>query len=43
MLDIPQGASKARDIPSSVRTRVWEHSGVELEWEIKRIGVTPGA
>jgi UDP-N-acetylmuramate dehydrogenase len=37
------GGATAADIESlgeTVRTRVKENSGVELEWEIKRIGVT---
>jgi UDP-N-acetylmuramate dehydrogenase len=36
------GAATARDIETlgeTVRTRVKENSGIELEWEIKRIGV----
>jgi UDP-N-acetylmuramate dehydrogenase len=40
------GGATAADIETlgeTVRTRVREHSGVELEWEIKRIGVVPGA
>jgi UDP-N-acetylmuramate dehydrogenase len=40
------GGATGADIETlgeTVRTRVREHSGVELEWEIKRIGVTPGA
>jgi UDP-N-acetylmuramate dehydrogenase len=40
------GGATAADIETlgeTVRTRVRDHSGVELEWEIKRIGVTPGA
>jgi UDP-N-acetylmuramate dehydrogenase len=39
------GGATAADIETlgeTVRTRVREHSGVELEWEIKRIGVAPG-
>ncbi len=27
----------------TVRTRVYEHSGIELEWEIKRLGVAAPA
>jgi len=37
------GGASAADIETlgeTVRARVKEHSGVELEWEIKRIGVT---
>jgi UDP-N-acetylmuramate dehydrogenase len=37
------GGAKAADIETlgeTVRRRVKEHSGVELEWEIKRIGVS---
>ncbi len=40
------GGATAADIETlgeTVRTRVRESSGVELEWEIKRIGVMPGA
>jgi UDP-N-acetylmuramate dehydrogenase len=40
------GGATAADIETlgeTVRTRVREHSGVELEWEIKRIGVVTGA
>jgi len=40
------GGATAADIETlgeTVRTRVRQHSGVELEWEIKRIGVVPGA
>jgi len=36
------GHASARDIETlgeTVRERVKTHSGVELEWEIKRIGV----
>lgn len=38
---INTGTAKAADIEGlgeEVRRRVREHSGVELEWEIKRIG-----
>ena len=38
------GGASAADIESlgeTVRARVKESSGVELEWEIKRIGVVP--
>jgi UDP-N-acetylmuramate dehydrogenase len=40
------GNATAADIETlgeTVRGRVKEHSGVELEWEIKRIGVAPSA
>jgi UDP-N-acetylmuramate dehydrogenase len=40
------GGANATDIETlgeTVRTRVQQNSGVELEWEIKRIGVTAGA
>jgi UDP-N-acetylmuramate dehydrogenase len=36
------GGASAADIETlgeTVRTRVREHSGVQLEWEIKRIGI----
>jgi UDP-N-acetylmuramate dehydrogenase len=39
---INRGSARAADIETlgeTVRARVKEHSGVELEWEIKRIGV----
>ena len=39
---INRGSATAADIETlgeTVRTRVREHSGIELEWEIKRIGV----
>jgi UDP-N-acetylmuramate dehydrogenase len=39
------GAASAADIETlgeTVRTRVMESSGIELEWEIKRIGVAGG-
>mgnify|MGYP003399750322 CR=1 FL=1 len=39
---INRGAATAADIEGlgeEVRRRVREHSGFELEWEIKRIGV----
>jgi UDP-N-acetylmuramate dehydrogenase len=42
---INQGGATAADIETlgeTVRARVRETSGVELEWEIKRIGVTQG-
>jgi UDP-N-acetylmuramate dehydrogenase len=38
------GTASAADIETlgeTVRARVKEHSGVELEWEIKRIGIAP--
>ena len=37
------GSATAADIETlgeTVRRRVKEHSGIELEWEIKRIGVS---
>jgi UDP-N-acetylmuramate dehydrogenase len=40
------GGATAADIKTlgeTVRRRVRENSGIELEWEIKRIGVMPGA
>jgi UDP-N-acetylmuramate dehydrogenase len=43
---INRGNATAADIESlgeEVRRRVREHSGVELEWEIKRIGVAVGS
>jgi UDP-N-acetylmuramate dehydrogenase len=39
------GSASAADIETlgeTVRTRVKENSGVQLDWEIKRIGVPPG-
>ncbi len=39
---INKGQASAKDIESLgelIRQKVWENSGVELEWEIKRIGV----
>ncbi len=39
---INTGDATAHDIETlgeTVRTRVKEHSGIELQWEIKRIGV----
>jgi UDP-N-acetylmuramate dehydrogenase len=39
---INTGSSTARDIESlgeTVRKRVKDHSGIELQWEIKRIGI----
>jgi UDP-N-acetylmuramate dehydrogenase len=39
------GGASARDIETlgeTVRRRVRESSGVDLEWEIKRIGVAAG-
>ncbi|HRF10320.1 MAG TPA: UDP-N-acetylmuramate dehydrogenase [Xanthobacteraceae bacterium] len=41
---INRGNATATDVEGlgeEVRRRVKEHSGVQLEWEIKRIGVTP--
>ena len=41
---INRGQATAKDIETlgeTVRTRVMENSGVQLEWEIKRIGVQP--
>jgi UDP-N-acetylmuramate dehydrogenase len=32
-------AAEIEDLGETVRMRVKENSGVELEWEIKRIGV----
>jgi len=43
---INNGEASAADIEAlgeEVRARVREHSGIELEWEIKRVGVPPGA
>jgi UDP-N-acetylmuramate dehydrogenase len=43
---INTGGARARDLETlgeAVRTRVRETSGVELEWEIRRIGVTAPA
>jgi UDP-N-acetylmuramate dehydrogenase len=40
---INRGKARATDIEAlgeEVRRRVREHSGVELDWEIKRIGVS---
>jgi UDP-N-acetylmuramate dehydrogenase len=42
---INAGAATGHDIETlgeTVRTRVKEHSGIELHWEIKRIGIEPG-
>ncbi len=42
---INQGNATAMDIESlgeEVRDRVWNHSGVMLEWEIKRLGISIG-
>jgi UDP-N-acetylmuramate dehydrogenase len=42
---INTGAATGRDIEAlgeTVRARVKEHSGIELHWEIKRIGIEPG-
>ena len=42
---INTGAATGHDIETlgeTVRTRVKEHSGIELHWEIKRIGIEPG-
>jgi UDP-N-acetylmuramate dehydrogenase len=42
---INQGGASAADIETlgeTVRARVREASGVDLEWEIKRIGVAGG-
>jgi UDP-N-acetylmuramate dehydrogenase len=39
---INDGNATAADIETlgeTVRRRVFEHSGVELEWEIRRIGI----
>jgi UDP-N-acetylmuramate dehydrogenase len=36
-------AADIETLGETVRARVKAHSGVELEWEIKRIGVAPGA
>jgi UDP-N-acetylmuramate dehydrogenase len=39
---INHGGASAADIESlgeEVRRRVREHSGIELEWEIKRVGI----
>jgi UDP-N-acetylmuramate dehydrogenase len=41
---INTGAATGRDIEAlgeTVRARVKEHSGIELHWEIKRIGIEP--
>jgi UDP-N-acetylmuramate dehydrogenase len=41
---INTGAATGHDIETlgeTVRTRVKEHSGIELHWEIKRIGISP--
>jgi UDP-N-acetylmuramate dehydrogenase len=41
---INTGDATAHDIETlgeTVRTRVKDHSGIELQWEIKRIGVAP--
>jgi UDP-N-acetylmuramate dehydrogenase len=34
-------AADIETLGETVRARVKAHSGVELEWEIKRIGVAP--
>jgi UDP-N-acetylmuramate dehydrogenase len=42
---INTGTATGRDIEAlgeAVRARVKEHSGIELHWEIKRIGIEPG-
>jgi UDP-N-acetylmuramate dehydrogenase len=42
---INTGTATGHDIETlgeTVRTRVKEHSGIELHWEIKRIGIGPG-
>jgi UDP-N-acetylmuramate dehydrogenase len=42
---INTGSATGHDIEmlgETVRTRVKEHSGIELHWEIKRIGIEPG-
>lgn len=42
---INTGSSTARDIETlgeTVRKRVKDHSGIELQWEIKRIGIEQG-
>jgi UDP-N-acetylmuramate dehydrogenase len=42
---INTGTATGHDIEmlgETVRTRVKEHSGIELHWEIKRIGIEPG-
>ncbi len=42
---INTGSATGHDIETlgeTVRTRVKEHSGIELHWEIKRIGIGPG-
>jgi UDP-N-acetylmuramate dehydrogenase len=42
---INTGSATGHDIETlgeTVRTRVKEHSGIELHWEIKRIGIEPG-
>jgi UDP-N-acetylmuramate dehydrogenase len=42
---INTGTATGHDIETlgeTVRTRVKEHSGIELHWEIKRIGIEPG-
>jgi UDP-N-acetylmuramate dehydrogenase len=35
-------ATQIEELGESVRARVKETSGIELDWEIKRIGVAPG-
>jgi len=43
---INQGGASAADIEAlgeTVRKRVWETSGIELEWEIKRLGIAAPA
>jgi UDP-N-acetylmuramate dehydrogenase len=35
-------ATEIEELGEEVRRKVREHSGVELEWEIKRIGVPLG-
>ncbi len=43
---INRGNATAADIETlgeTVRARVKDHSGIELEWEIKRIGIAPSA
>lgn len=43
---VNHGAATATEIEAlgeEVRRRVREHSGVELEWEIKRVGLKPPA
>jgi UDP-N-acetylmuramate dehydrogenase len=42
---INTGSATGHDIETlgeTVRMRVKEHSGIELHWEIKRIGIGPG-